>query len=196
MSRTRWLQRPVTHGCRLRHGAWCVVQVLSVFRIGPLGTACLWHSADSEYDDRIIESCHRLNRDLGDRRCCLTTASGHLQRRIIRRLVAWQCKVPACCSPPITNDRCSPATGIACSRQSPSVLTRKRRYMITRADYPPVCKLRKEHHSTSSIRLVCPHNHVYSAPTCSPFSATERFMSSTRTIKPNARTPNSQKTSK
>ena len=41
-----------------------------------------------------------------------------------------------------------------------------------------------------------PFDQVYSAPTCSPFSATDRFMSGTRTIKPNARTPKSQKTSK
>jgi hypothetical protein len=44
--------------------------------------------------------------------------------------------------------------------------------------------------------VTLPSDQVYSAPTCSPFSATERFMNGTRTIKPNAKTPNSQKTSK
>jgi len=47
--------------------------------------------------------------------------------------------------------------------------------------------------SNSLIRRFCP---VYSAPMCSPFSATERFMSGTRNTSATARTANSQKSSK
>ena len=37
---------------------------------------------------------------------------------------------------------------------------------------------------------------IYSAPMCAPFSATERFMSSTMNASPSARTANMRKTSK
>ena len=45
-------------------------------------------------------------------------------------------------------------------------------------------------------RLVVPICRLYSAPICSPFSATERFMSGTRNTSATARTANSQKSSK
>ena len=47
--------------------------------------------------------------------------------------------------------------------------------------------------SNSLIRRFCP---AYSAPMCSPFSATERFMSGTKKTSATARTANSQKSSK
>ena len=45
-------------------------------------------------------------------------------------------------------------------------------------------------------RLMHPCSLAYSAPMCSPFSATDRFMSSTRKTSATARTANSQKSSK